>query len=162
MMVKESITMNYKTLSLPLFALIVLLSACVGSKGYVGQYIQSDKIITIEKDTLQKGTWNTFDLIVNYEYEIDGDLLRVSGRGELGEHYKMNYDRVRYLWVYLFTLDRDGIINGSISLPVHMFRTEDRFEFERSVKLTDETRAISFGYDGFASEYDSRSPFYFP
>ncbi len=80
----------------------------------------------------------------------------------MGQHYQLLYDRVRYLWAYLFLTDADNMIIESLRLPAYMTHTEDYFTFNRYLKLTDDVRGISFGYNGHVSEFDGHSHFSSP
>ena len=144
---------------LVLVLLLAVEGCAVKSIGYRGKFVSSDDTIAVKMADTHSGTWKTFDLVIDYQYENDDGLLLVSGRVELSQHYQLLYDRVHYLWVYLFLTDADHMIIDSVTLPAYMTHTEDSFTFNKYLELTDDVRGISFGYNGHVSEFDGHSSF---
>lgn len=154
--------MNLKIVVLLMFGCLLVIHGCAMPKGSVGRYVPPDDVVSLKDSGVHSGTWQTFDMLIDYEYEIDGSLLIVSGKGELSEHYKLLYYNVRYLWLYLLLLDSEGIILESISLPVHLLNTEDSFQFKQHLKYSGKVNGFSFSYRGMAYEFDSQGIFSFP
>jgi hypothetical protein len=148
--------------SLVLMLMLFVAGCSIKSHGYLDKTVSPDTVVALQRDGVHNGTWQTFDLVIDYQYEYDEGLLYVTGQIELGQHYQIVYDRVRSLWVYLFLTDADNVIIESISLPANMTGTEDRSRFSRYVKVTDDVRGLSFGYDGRVYEFDGHDHFYYP
>jgi hypothetical protein len=142
-------------------ALTLLVSGCLNSQAlYIGNKVTADKVPLV-KDAHQVGTWETFDLKIDYEVFSRGELLEITGRIELGDHQKMVYDYVRSLDVYLFFLDDDSRVLLTEPLE-RTFRgsTEQTMLFTRSYKTPNDAKALSFGYSGQVAERDGQMSFY--
>jgi len=126
---------------------------------YVGKPVTSAPIAKLQKGTPSAGTWQTFDMSINYTYKMEKGTLEIAGQGELSQHYQMVYDVVKTLRVYLFLLDGDGVILETVSLPAFLYRTEDKFTFSEGFKNNESIKGISFGYRGVASEAEGQAYF---
>jgi hypothetical protein len=140
--------------------LLFVMAGCVPTAElYLGKSVTNAPIIKLEKGANVSGTWQTFDVTINYQYQADGDIITLAGQGELSQHYQMVYDGVRYLRVYLFLLDADGLVLETIEIPAFLNYTEDQFAFNKPLKVDASIKSFSFGYRGVATEMDGQAYF---
>ncbi len=152
-----------KTTSLGLICfLAIVVSGCVKtSMLYRGNTVSSVPVVTLQEDFPNAGTWETFELVIDYEYLRNGDFLEITGEVALTQHYHLVYDRLRHLYVYLFFVDQNSQV-----LETHSFvdnltgSTEERLRVSRRYKIPIGATGISFGYDGAADDWDSHTSFY--
>lgn len=149
-----------KTLVVAIFCLIFAVAGCVPtSELYIGKPVTSAPIIEFQKAENAAGTWQTFDMTINYTYAASGGLIEIAGQGELSQHYQMMYNSVRTLRVYLFLLDGDGVVLETVEIPAFLTSTEDKFTFNVPFKANERIKSFSFGYSGVASEMEGQSYF---
>ena len=140
--------------------LFFVITGCVPTAElYIGKQVTAAPIVQIQKGANVSGTWQTFDVTINYQYQTDGDIIDLAGQGELSQHYQMVYDGVRYLYVYLFLLDADGLVLETIEIPAFLTSTEDKFAFNKLFKITKNIKGFSFGYRGVATEMEGQAYF---
>ena len=140
--------------------LFLVMAGCVPTAElYIGKQVKSAPIVQIQKGANVSGTWQTFDVTINYQYKAAGAIIELAGQGELSQHYQMVYDGVRYLRVYLFLLDADGLVLETIEIPAFPTSTEDRFAFNKPFKITENIKGFSFGYRGVATEIEGQAYF---
>jgi hypothetical protein len=121
---------------------------------YVGKQVTAAPIVQLENGVDVSGTWQTFDLIIDYSYTAAAGSIEFTGQGQLSQHYQTVYNRVRSMRVYLFFLDADGRVITTIDIPAFLTTTEDTFSFKRVLPAGDEIKGFSFGYRGVAYEKD--------
>jgi len=153
--------MKMKTLVVALFCLVFAATGCVPTAElYIGKPVTSAPVIKLQKDVNSAaGTWQTFDVTINYNYAVDGGLLEISGQGELSQHYQTTYNGVRTIRVYLFLLDADAVVLETVEIPAFLFSTEDKFTFNVPFKVNESIKGFSFGYRGVASDMDGQAYF---
>ena len=152
--------MKMKSLVVALFCLIFAVTGCVPtSELYIGKPVTSAPIIEFQKAENAAGTWQTFDMTINYTYTASGGLIEILGQGELSQHYQMMYNSVRKLSVYLFLLDGDGVVLETVKIPAFLTSTEDKFTFNIPFKVNERIKGFSFGYSGVATEMEGQSYF---
>jgi len=149
-----------KTFVVALLCLIFAVTGCVPtSELYIGKPVTSAPIIEFQKAEITAGTWQTFDVTINYTYTVSGGLIEIAGQGELSQHYQMMYNRVRTMRVYLFLLDADAIILQTAEIQAFLMSTEDKFTFNIPFKANESMKGFSFGYRGVASDMDGQTYF---
>jgi hypothetical protein len=149
-----------KTLVVALLCLIFAVTGCVPtSELYLGRPVTSAPIIEFQKAEITAGTWQTFDVTINYTYTVSGGLIEITGQGELSQHYQMMYNNVRTMRVYLFLLDADAVILQTVEIPAFLMSTEDKFTFNIPFKVNQSMKGFSFGYRGVASDMDGQTYF---
>ncbi|MBW2474652.1 MAG: hypothetical protein JRE56_08675 [Deltaproteobacteria bacterium] len=152
--------MKTKTFFVALLCLIFAVTGCVPtSELYIGKPVTSAPIIEFQKAEITAGTWQTFDVTINYTYTVSGGLIEIAGQGELSQHYQMMYNRVRTMRVYLFLLDADAIILQTAEIQAFLMSTEDKFTFNIPFKANESMKGFSFGYRGVASDMDGQTYF---
>lgn len=152
--------MKMKILVVALLCLIFAVTGCVPtSELYIGKPVTSAPIIEFQKAEITAGTWQTFDVTINYTYTVSGGLIEIAGQGELSQHYQMMYNSVRKMRVYLFLLDADAVILQTVEIPAFLMSTEDKFTFNIPFKANESMKGFSFGYRGVASDMDGQTYF---
>ena len=152
--------MKMKTLVAALSYLIFAVTGCVPtSELYIGKPVTSAPVVEFQNAENAAGTWQTFDMTINYTYTVSGGLIEIAGQGELSQHYQMMYNSVRTLRVYLFLLDGDGVVLETIEIPAFLMSTEDKFTFNIPFKVNESIKGFSFGYRGVASEMEDQAYF---
>lgn len=140
--------------------LSAVISGCMSfSERYLGYSIQ--QVAELKKGGPHQGSWENFDIKVQYSYVQDGDKMTISGQSELGQHYQMTYDRTRYLYGYLFFLNNESQILGTDALFFAVGTTEDITRFNKTINVPFGTTGLAFGYDGKAGGYDNQSYFHY-
>jgi len=154
--------MKLKTHVVALFCLVFAVTGCVPTAElYIGKPVTSAPVVRLQEDVNSAaGTWQTFDVTINYIYAMDGGLLDLKGQGELSQHYQMLYNDIRTMRVYLFFLDADGVVLKTIEIPVFLSSTEDQFTFNIPFKVSETIKSFSFGYSGVVQDMDGQSSFY--
>ena len=141
-------------------SLLFVMAGCVPTAElYIGKQVTAAPIAQLQVGENVSGTWQTFDMTINYQYQADGDIITLAGQGELSQHYQMVYDGVRYLRVYLFLLDADGLVLDTIEIPAFLTNTEDQFAFNNPFKVNENIKGFSFGYRGVATEMEGQAYF---
>ena len=153
--------MKIKIFVVAAFCSIYALTGCVPTTElYIGKPVTAAPVIELQKDAKAAGTWQTFDMTVNYTYAVKAGLLEIAGQGELSQHYQMTYDVVKTLRVYLFLLDGNGFVLETADIPAFLTSTEDKFTFSKTFKDSESVRGLSFGYRGVATDMDGQASFY--
>jgi hypothetical protein len=130
------------------FVLISLVSivACQGSLfSYRGRTVEPDRRIDLLEGGLHEGSWQTFDLTIEYQYEKKADKLQLSGVAELSDHYKYNYESLDNFYLTAFFLDIEGkVLEGKLVLNAITSEPDDKFSFKKSLEIPPGTVSISF------------------
>ena len=145
-----------------LFSVLILLTGCQATKDYyVGNRVESNLTIPLTIGHSTSGLWQTFEMEIHYSAHMDHEYLDLSGQGSLGEHYRQMYDKVQQLEVYVFFLDgKSAVLKTAVLDPVLIMRTEQKFNFKKTLPLPPGTKAISFGYRGKVSSFEDTTYFY--
>ena len=145
-----------------MFLLAFFTSGCVEiSKKYHGNAVSSVNVVTLQEKGASAGRWETFDLVIDYEYIREGDDLELSAQVALGQHQQRAYENIRRLDVYLFFLDENSRVLETVSFVGNMFgSTEELMKISRSYKTPAGTAGISFGYDGVVTTSFAETSFY--
>ncbi|MBE0576989.1 MAG: hypothetical protein IH613_13985 [Desulfuromonadales bacterium] len=134
--------------------LMALGSGCVEpSRMYYGNSVSPDKVISIQNGGSHKGYVETFDVVINYEFVRDGEVLDIVGQAALSERNQLLFASLRKLFVYLFFLDENSRVLETVSLTGALTGdTYERLGFSRTLKVPAGSVGISFGYSGEANE----------
>jgi hypothetical protein len=83
---------------LSLFGFTCLLSLALGCAEikdfYHGNTVSSVPVIVLQEGTPNAGRWETFDLIIDYEYILKSNRITISGEASLTQHYQMLYTSI--------------------------------------------------------------------
>ena len=120
---------------------------------YQGHSVSPEQIVAIQQPGPHKDSIENFDIIINYEFTRIGDVLEISGQAALAERYPLLYERLKYLYVYLFFLDDASRVLETVSLAKALTgRTDERLVFSQSLSVPAGAVGISFGYNGEVQE----------
>ncbi|MCK4507161.1 MAG: hypothetical protein KAU27_01375 [Desulfuromonadales bacterium] len=148
---------------LGLFCLSALwVSGCVETAMmYHGNEVTNVQVVTLQEGVQNAGTWETFDVVINYTYLKSGEDLEISGDVELGQSYQVVYDRLRYLDFFLFFTDEESRVLETVAFRGFLVNTTaDKRKFTRSYKVPAGTVGFSFGYNGAVGGRDGHTRFY--
>lgn len=131
-------------------AVTVTLVACQPAIApYAENYYDPELTIALVGEAAQEGTWQTFDVVVDYRYRSTGDTLEISGTASLGQHYRDLYERLTKLEVYLFLLDDTARVLQSKQIgQVLASHTDAELTFTETLPLAPGVTRIAFGYEG--------------
>ena len=133
---------------------IISMVSCQGSLfSYQGWTVDPDKRIDLLEGGPHEGTWQTFDLTINYQYEKKADILKLSGVTELSHHYKYNYEALRHFYLTLFFLDNeDKVQESKLILNASASGLDDQVSFKKSLEIPLGAVSMAFHYELTAQE----------
>ena len=128
---------------------IISMVSCQGSLfSYQGWTVDPDKRIDLLEGGPHEGTWQTFDLTINYQYEKKADILKLSGVTELSHHYKYNYEALRHFYLTLFFLDNeDKVQESKLILNDSASGLDDQVSFKKSLEIPLGAVSMAFHYE---------------
>jgi hypothetical protein len=140
---------------LSLFGFTCLLFLALGcaeiKEFYHGNTVSSVPVIVLQEGTPNAGRWETFDLIIDYEYIL----------ASLTQHYQMLYTSIPRMVTYIFFLDEDSrVLETASFINLWTDSTRDIQVFSKNYIVPDRTKKISIGYSGEAQGKDMKSSFY--
>ena len=135
--------------------LLVSLAACQGSMGsYAGKKVDAKDRIELLEGGPQRGSWETRDLFVEFQYSRKLQDLRMSGHIKLQE-YLLNIYWIKSLYLKLHLVDADGKVMADEALlksVANLKRVPSEIPFQVALKIPAEAAAIAFSYRGWAKE----------
>lgn len=127
---------------------------------FVGEKVKNPNLLVpLSANKQQSGTWQTFDLIINYSIEKGQDSLTLAGQAQFTQHYRTVYNRVRRMDLFLLFLDEESRVLKTVKLPTFFTRIEDVSPIRTTQPLPSGTRAISFAYSGVVRGEGEYFPF---
>ena len=132
--------------------LITLLLAC-GSKllNYRGSWVEEQDRINLQAGGPHKGSWQTRDLSIQYEYQKEAQNLLVSGVVNLADYLKI-MGTLDHLALEIQLLETNGIVQDTKGIRTFGSRRSiDSFgtmSFNSRLDLPEDTIAVAFSYDG--------------
>lgn len=140
---------------LTLFVLINLCVACVGGTSLSpGAWVAEEDRIPLMDGGPHKGSWQTRDLTIHYEYQEASPSLQVKGVIELANYIPMGFNTLEYLHLYIHFLENNGTVLATKRIRAfgyQVFRLEREITFNERFDLTQDPVAIAFSYSGKAS-----------
>jgi hypothetical protein len=151
-----------KIISLGVFSLILFGSGCVPlSEQFIGNRVSSGPVAVLQPGGTSADTWQTFDILIDYQYKRDGDVLAISGTARLTQHYVIMYASLRDLRVFLFFLDdNQRVLKSSLIARSLSNEIDDTLQFKQSFQMPPGTTRIAFGYDGQVLSAEENHSFY--
>ncbi len=125
---------------------LVSLAACQsGLFSYRGRIVEPDKRLALSKGGPHKGSWQTFDLTVEYQYEQKAGKLQLSGDAELSHHNKANYEMLHHFYLTVFFLDIEGkVLDSELVLNAISSDLDDTFSFKKNLEIPSNAVSITF------------------
>lgn len=143
-----------KILSLMLICLLsILFVGCVetATMFHGNKPSSSMNVVTLQQGATQAGTWQTYQVVVDYKYNQSAETFEVSGQAALSASYQANYNSLRELIIYLFFLDADSRVLQTIKLANSVTSSVDEVvSFSSKHTVPAGATSITFGYDGYA------------
>ncbi len=145
----------------------LVISGCVQtSMMYQGQLASPEHVVALQKDGPVAGTWETFDIIIQYEYVQGENVFEIKGQTAVGDSYQSLYTQLNFLETYLHFLDQDSRVLLTEDLVSSYNYDIDNFfrfsqPFSRSFKLPSGTSSFTFGYRGEVCEGRPRQCIFF-
>jgi len=137
-----------------IFLLMIAAFTLAGCGGrlftYKGGRVTQQNLWVMLQDGNQQGEWKTNELAVKYQYRMSPETLNIAGTIELVGGFATGFSYIRHLVVYLLFLDDQGIVieNVLIYAGQNNITMQIPMGFESKIPIPEETRSISFAYDG--------------
>jgi len=158
---KNKASIAFKALLLGL--LINLFFACAtGTSLSPGAWVEEKDRIALQDGGPHKGSWQTRDLTIDYDYREAAKKLDITGTIKLADYIPNGFSTLDYLRIYISFLAPDGVVLETKDIKyVGYFRAIDYLEkmtFNTQLDLPQDTVAFAFSYSGRASQ-GGGSPF---
>ncbi len=139
---------------------LVGIVACQSSLfSYRGATVEPDDRIYLLDEGLGQGLWQTFDLVIEYQYEKKADTLELSGVVELSYHYRSLYEILSRLYLTVYFLDNEGkVLEGKQVFISTSLKIDDKFSFKHFLEIPPDTVSITFSYMGKVRGGGGREP----
>jgi hypothetical protein len=102
-----------------------------------------------------KGSWQTRDLTIHYEYQEAAPSLKVTGVIELASYIPMGFNILEHFSLNIHFLEASGIVLETKRIRAFGFRRSldllGEMTFNNSFDLTQDTVAFAFSYSGRAA-----------
>ncbi len=144
-------------LMVPIFICASLLVGCQNIAAYnVGRHVPTEHIASLRVDGQMQGVFESFEVIIQYDYMRMGDALEISANATLGDHYRALYEHVDWVTVFLHFLDDDNVIISTVLLESsHRLQTEDILPLRKTLLIPAGGVAFSFtSYIPIPENYD--------
>ena len=162
MHIKENTLIIFKS-ALLLF-LVQLSFACAGVNPMSpGAWVEEKNRIPVLQDGQQKGSWQTPDLLIEYELRKEANRLQISGVVDFGAHITKGFSTLEYLYIYVHVLKDDGIVIKTIPVKTFGYRRNldllgkmsfnGHFDMSADVDIV----AVAFSYSGTVMEGGGRT-----
>jgi hypothetical protein len=152
---KKKASIAFRVLLLGL--LLILFFACAtGTSMSPGAWVAADDRIAVEDGGPYKGSWQTRDLTIEYEYQKAAKNLQVSGAIKLADYIPKGFSTLDYLRIYIHFLTSNGIVLETKNLQYFGYlRYLDylgKMSFSSQFELPQDAVAFAFSYNGRASQ----------
>ena len=147
-----------------LFVFIQLSFACSGVNPLSpGAWVEEKNRVPVLQEGLQKGSWQTPDLSIEYELKKEANKLQISGVVDFGGHITKGFSTLEYLYIYLHALKDNGIVLKT--MPVRTFGYRQHFDllgkmsFNGHFDMSGDVAivAVAFSYSGTVMEGGGRT-----
>ena len=141
---------------LTLLLLINLCLACAGGGSLSpGAWVEEADRIPVMDGGPHKGSWQTRDLTIHYEYQEAAPDLKVTGVIELANYITMGYNILEHFNLNIHFLEANGVVLETKRIRAFGFRRSldllGEMTFNNSFDLTQDTVAFAFSYSGKAA-----------
>ena len=131
---------------------------------YRGRWVEEADRIVLQDGGPHKGSWQTRDVIIDYEYVKDAKSLQISGVVELSDHLKTGFTTLEYMNINVISLE-NGFVLDSKDIKTFGYRRYIDFmgkmTFETHLELSEGAVAVSFSYSGTVMEGGGRGDWSF-
>ena len=121
-----------------------------------GAWVDEKDRIALEQGGPHKGSWQTRDLTIDYDYREAAKTLDINGAIKLAQYIPMGYSTLDYLRIYILFLNSGGVVLEVKNLQYFgYFRSIEflgKMTFNSQFTLPENTAAFAFSYSGKASQ----------
>ena len=156
---------NGTLIALRLVTLFVLINLCIacagGSSLSPGAWVAEEDRIPVLDGGPHKGSWQTRDLSIHYEYQEAASSLQITGVVELANYITTGYNTLEYLHLYIHFLEANGTVLATKRIRAfgyQVFRLEREMTFNERLDLTQDSVAFAFSYSGKATSGGGGGP----
>ena len=140
-------------ISLSLFFLLFFTACYANRFSYLDATVDMENRIALLEGKSHRGSWNTRDLLVNYNYKMDANILQLSGEVEFDNHLQYNFTYLEHFYLWIYFLDDESKIIGNKAIVVAGYRSRiENIPFHHNLQMPLNANGIAFGYDGRARE----------
>ena len=132
--------------------LLAGLAACqIGLSSYRGKTVKVENRFDLQEGGPHKESWQTRDLLVEFQYLGAQQELQISGLVKPQTHI-LNFDILRYLNVSLHFVDAGGKVLADAPIVYGGYRIAmpEQLAFKKNLKIPPDSTAIAFSYRGSA------------
>lgn len=137
--------------------LISLCFACAsGTSLSPGAWVEENDRIAVQDGGPHKGSWQTRDLSIDYEYREAAQSLQITGDIKLADYIPKGFSMLDYLRLYIHFLEANGTVLETKSLKFFGYRRYldflGKMTFNSQFDLPEDTVAFAFSYSGRVSQ----------
>jgi len=125
------------------FAAVALFSCSSFLINYDGAKIREGYEIPLVPEDKKLGHYTTLDLTVDYEYQLKGDSLQMSGKVRFADYLTREYG-LRYFNLSLLFADGENNIIGNVALTSAGYGGP--ITFNKTLKLPDQAKTMAFAF----------------
>ena len=145
-------TCRFLQMYLLIITAVFTLAGCNGRLfTYKGATItQANHIIRLQAGD-QRGIWKTNELAIDYHYQMRPESLKISGTVKLVGGFALGFSSINRLNVQLLFLDNQGTVTDNVviySAEGHRPVDLTPMNFDETIPIPPDSKAISFTYDG--------------
>ena len=128
-------------------------TACNASLfSYSNATVDAENRIALLEGRSRKGSWNTRDLLVSYNYKMDANVLQLSGQIEFDNQLN-KFPSLNHFSLWAYFLNEEGKILEYKTIVVAGYRKRlKNISFDHNIEMPSNVNSMAFGYDGTASE----------
>ncbi|MGD2186530.1 MAG: hypothetical protein PVI71_10400 [Desulfobacterales bacterium] len=120
-----------------------------------GAWVEQTDRIAVQDGGPHKGSWQTRDLTINYEYQQALNNLQVSAIIELADYIPKGFTTLEHLTLYIHFLEANGTVLATQSVRNFGYRRQldllPQMRFNNQFDLAENTVAFAFSYNGSVS-----------
>lgn len=121
-----------------------------------GAWVEDNDRIAIEDGGPYKGSWQTRDLTIDYEYQKASKNLKVSGAVQLAGYISNGFSTLDYLRLNIHSVASDGTVLETKSIRIFGYRRYldylEKMAFDSQLDLPEDAAAFAFSYSGKVSQ----------
>ena len=132
--------------------LVAGLVACQhGLASYQGKTVDEQNRFDLQEGWPHKGTWQTRDLLVEFQYLHKQQELQISGLAKPQTHI-LNYNTLVNFNLSLHFVDAEGkiLVDEPIMYAGYRIEMPEKIAFKKNLKIPADSTAIAFSYRGRA------------
>lgn len=146
------------------FVSIIMLVALFGCQPatltyYKGANAEDMDVVSLTASQKEVQNWQDLYVTVDYNLEKNGDQVDIDGVLTFSQSPKVNYTHVRDLKLKLFFLNKDLRVVDYLDVARTLSTDlEDETRFSKSIRVSPDVIALTFGYEGSFFDSDPEYP----